>query len=168
MKKENVCEEAVYDRLFTSIAPGLRNFLLFKYQNVQFADDTVQEAFLILWKNCKDVSIELAKAYVFKVAQNQMLRLYNKEKVHRKYMNFQSNDQTEASPEFEYEYKELSEKLKSAIEELPDGQREVFLLNRYEDRTYSQIAEMLGVSIKAVEKRMHKALVKLRKVCQKI
>jgi len=168
VKDENVCDEAVYDRLFTSIAPGLRNFLLFKFQHVQFADDAVQESFFTLWKNCQDVTQELAKAYVFRVAQNQMLKLFEKEKVHKKYMDFQSNDQAAASPEFEYEYNELSHKLKTAIEQLPDGQREVFLLNRYEDKTYGEIAEMLGVSVKAVEKRMHKALVKLRMICNKI
>ncbi|MEO1255390.1 MAG: sigma-70 family RNA polymerase sigma factor, partial [Bacteroidota bacterium] len=59
-------------------------------------------------------------------------------------------------------------KLTEAINELPDGQREVFLLNRVEGKTYAEIAEMIGVSVKAIEKRMHHALVHLRKTCYKI
>jgi len=52
--------------------------------------------------------------------------------------------------------------LEEAINSLPEGQREVFLLNRIEKHTYKQIAEMLDVSVKAIEKRMHKALLKLK------
>ena len=55
-----------------------------------------------------------------------------------------------------------------AIASLPEGQREVFLLNRMDQMTYKEIAEFLGVSQKAVEKRMHKALVKLRKTIKNI
>ena len=66
------------------------------------------------------------------------------------------------------EYDELSKQLKSAIGQLPDGQRETFLLNRIDKMTYAEIAELQGVSVKAVEKRMHKALVKLREICQRI
>ncbi|GAB5524599.1 MAG: hypothetical protein Roseis2KO_24710 [Roseivirga sp.] len=66
------------------------------------------------------------------------------------------------------EYNEFESTITQAIDQLPEGQREVFLLNRIEKKTYVEIAEMLEVSVKAVEKRMHKALVKLRKVCKEI
>ncbi|MEL7378209.1 MAG: sigma factor-like helix-turn-helix DNA-binding protein, partial [Bacteroidota bacterium] len=49
------------------------------------------------------------------------------------------------------------------IEDLPEGQRTVFLMNRSDGKTYKEIAELLGLSVKAVEKRMHGALVHLRK-----
>jgi RNA polymerase sigma-70 factor (ECF subfamily) len=45
---------------------------------------------------------------------------------------------------------------------LPEKQRLVFLLSRIEKMTYKEIAELLDISVKAVEKRMHKALVSLR------
>jgi len=46
---------------------------------------------------------------------------------------------------------------------LPSKQREVFLLNRIDKKKYAEIAEMLGISVKAVEKRMQKALIIIRK-----
>ena len=53
-------------------------------------------------------------------------------------------------------------KLQNAISGLTDRQREVFLLNRIEKKTYKEIAEISGVSVKAIEKLMSKALIKLR------
>ena len=167
--QENVCEETVYEKLFIALAPTLRNFLLYKFRDLEATDDIVQEAFYILWQNCQKVSPDLAKAYVYKVAQNQFLKLLEKSKVRRKHLALQT-DRSDASdgPQYQMEYKELDEKLAKAIEMLPDGQREVFLLNRIDKKTYVEIADMLEVSVKAVEKRMHKALVKLRKVLKEI
>ena len=54
-------------------------------------------------------------------------------------------------------------KLKSAIADLPEKQREVFLLSRIDKKKYSEISEIVGISVKAVEKRMSQALVVLRK-----
>jgi DNA-directed RNA polymerase specialized sigma subunit len=42
-------------------------------------------------------------------------------------------------------------------------EREVFLLNRIEKKKYKEISEMLNISVKAVEKRMHQALLVMRK-----
>jgi len=53
-------------------------------------------------------------------------------------------------------------KLEKTIADLPKIQREVFLLNRIEKKKYKDIAEQLGISVKAVEKRMHGALLVLR------
>ena len=54
------------------------------------------------------------------------------------------------------------DKLQNAISDLKEGQREVFLLSRIDKKTYKEIAEMLSISVKAVEKRMTLALKQLR------
>jgi RNA polymerase sigma factor (sigma-70 family) len=66
------------------------------------------------------------------------------------------------------EEQEFKQQLEKAISDLPEGQREVFLLNRIDKKTYREIAEMLGVSVKAIEKRMHKALKALRVLTKRI
>jgi len=52
--------------------------------------------------------------------------------------------------------------LDRALNNLPDNQRITFLLNRIDGKKYAEIAEMEGVSVKAIEKRMHLALKTLR------
>ena len=82
-----------------------------------------------------------------------------------KYQNFilnQKSDRTDESPEFLMLEKEYMEKLKNAISDLSERQREVFLLSRIDKKTYKEIAEMSNVSVKAIEKLMHKALMALR------
>ena len=66
------------------------------------------------------------------------------------------------TPQFHMEEQEFGEKLNRILAKLPDGSREVFLMNRIEKIKYDEIAERLGISVKAVEKRMSKALSILR------
>lgn len=123
-----------------------------------------QEAFLILWKNCGKVLPAMAKAYVFKVAQNQMLKSIDKEKTKEKHIQFIHKSSHAETPQFQMEFNEFDMKVQNAIQSLSEGQREVFLMNRIEKMTYTEIAEVLEVTVKAVEKRMHKALLKLREL----
>ncbi|GHE73310.1 RNA polymerase sigma factor [Roseivirga thermotolerans] len=156
------CDEFIYNALFRSIAPLLRNFLYARYKDVEKANDMVQEAFLALWKNCSNVLPAMAKAYVFRVAQNQMLKSIDKEKTKDKHIHFIQKSTNYETPHYQLEFSEFDRKVQAAITSLPEGQREVFLMNRIEKLTYTEIAELLEVSVKAVEKRMHKALQKLR------
>ena len=66
------------------------------------------------------------------------------------------------------EEKEYMEKLKAGIENLTEEQRTAFLLNRIEGKRHQEIAEMLGISRKAVEKRIYTALSKLKEQVGKI
>ena len=168
MGEQNTCAESIYEGLFRNIAPGLRNFLIYKFKDVERAEDMVQEAFLTLWKNCRKVLPDMAKAYLYKVAQNQMLKLIDKDKVKQKHIPFIQKTSNAEDPQYQMEFSEFDKKIQKAINSLSEGQREVFLLNRIEKKTYNEIAEMLGISVKAVEKRMHKALVKIREVYKNI
>ena len=66
------------------------------------------------------------------------------------------------------EEKELHAQIEAAISELPEKQRVVFLLSRIDKKTYKEIAEIIGISKQAVEKRIYNALDTLRKVSKSI
>ena len=61
------------------------------------------------------------------------------------------------------EESEYMQRLQSALESLSEDQRVTFLMNRIEGKKHQEIAEILGISRKAVEKRIYTALDKLRK-----
>ena len=164
----NICNEREFEQQFKSVAPLLRNFLIFKFKDQLRAEDVIQEAFAVLWEKCKEVLPNQAKAFVFRVAQNQFLGGIKKDMVAQKHIPFVVKTSDHEDPAYHMEYNEFESSIQSCIDQLPDGQREVFLLNRIEKKTYAEIAELLEISVKAVEKRMHKALLKLREVAKNI
>ena len=162
-KVEGICNELIFSTFFKSNAKLLRNYLFYKFGNEEQANDIAQEAFIKLWEKCSDVPHEKAKSFLYTVANNATLNQIKHQKVVLNYSKISSiNDSTNLSPEFLYEEEEFKNKLEKAIRNLTEGQRIAFLLNRIEGKKYAEIAEMLNISIKAVEKRIHGALVSLR------
>ena len=160
--QKSLCDPPEFEQAFRAHAQTLRNFLFYKGASSAEAEDLMQEAFIRLWKNCAKVPAEKARAFLFKVGGNLFLNEKAHEKVILKFEREQVSSKSAPSPEFEMEEKEFMDQLEEAISNLSEGQREVFLLNRIEKMTYAEIAALLGVSQKAIEKRMHKALLKLR------
>ncbi|MEO0570608.1 MAG: RNA polymerase sigma factor [Bacteroidota bacterium] len=166
--EKSVCDKRIFNELFDLNATSLRNYLYYQCGDSQQAEDLVQEAFIKLWNNCKKVVFQKARGFLFAVAKNAFYNQVEHQKVVLKYAKRPQKTSDNESPEFKLEEKEFMERLQKAIADLPEGQREVFLLNRMDQMTYREIAEFLGVSQKAVEKRMHKALIKLRKTVKNI
>ncbi len=164
----NVCEEHTFKQIFQSLSLSLRNFLYYKIGNKDQAEDLMQEAFLRLWKSCAKVTPEKAKGFLFTVANNLMLDQVKHQKVVLAYQKQKKKIGTSESPEFLYEEEEFRQRLLTAIADLPEKSRIVFLMNRVDKLTYQEIADRLGISKKGVEKRMHKALVRLRALTDKI
>ncbi|KAA1246468.1 RNA polymerase sigma factor [Aquimarina sp. RZ0] len=164
--KNSTCNERAFDHFFKSHAKLLRSYLYYKFGDLDQAEDIVQDTFIKLWNNCSKVPLDKAKSYVYTIATNLGISNARHQQVKFKYQNYitqRKNDITNESPEFVILEKEYMEKLKSAIADLPERQREVFLLSRIDKKTYKEIAELSSVSVKAIEKLMHKALVTLRK-----
>lgn len=159
---KSVCDSVVYEKLYTTHSKTLYNFIYYKCGNQAQAEDLVQEAFIKMWNNCAKIIFEKAKSFLYTVANNLFLNEVAHKKVVLKYNQKPINDSNIESPDFLMEEKEFMDKLQNAISDLTDGQREVFLLNRIDKKTYREISEMLEISVKAVEKRMHGALVKMR------
>lgn len=168
-KKQDVCDEPIFYGVFTQWAEPLRNFLYYQISNLAEAEDLVQDAFSKLWENCQKVTPEKAKSYLFTVGKNLMLNRIARNKTALKFINTNAITQTvNETPQDILEQNEFQERLESAINELPEGQKMVFLMNRLDGQTYKEIAKILDISIKAVEKRMHKALSSLRKIHDKV
>ena len=164
-QQHTVCQEPVYQKLFFAHARHVRNFLYYKGAGSAEAEDLMQEAFLRLWRECDKVPADKAKSFLFRVANNLYLDAKKHEKVVIRFQQKSPNlDLESEDPHFLLEAQELQARLESAIAQLPEKQREVFLMNRIDKMTYTEIAERLELSVKAVEKRMSQALVEMRKV----
>lgn len=158
----HVCDEQTFSEIFRELSHSLRDYLYFLSGDLKLSEDFLQDIFFKLWEKCKDVPPEKARSFLFVVAKNEFLSHVEKKKVRLRYKERIQFRAEQEDPQYKLESAEFKQRLEDAIAALPEGQREVFLLNRIQKMTYAQIAESLGVSQKAVEKRMSKALKKMR------
>lgn len=160
----NICNPKIFKQVFETYAKDLRRFLFFKFNDLETAEDVMQDAFIKLWTNCADVSLEKVKSYLFTIGNNLFLNIKKHEKVVLK-NNFRHTKSTNIeSPEYLLIEQEYLISLEKAIDNLTAKQREVFLLSRIEKLKYKEIAQKLNISVKAVEKRMHFALIAMKEI----
>jgi len=161
--KDTICDETLFASAFKKYSKSLHDFLFYKFGNNLNPKDKVQEAFIKLWQNCENVTPSKAKSYLFTVANNLMLNEVKHQKVVLDYTKTPVKKHTNESPEFLMEEQQYMEKLQTAIANLSEAQRTAFLMNRIEGKKHKEIAILLNISTKAVEKRIYGALGKLRK-----
>ena len=165
MKKplqDHICEERLFASLFQKYAKDLHDFLYYKFGSQLNPKDKVQDAFIKLWENCATIPPDKVKSFLFTTANNLMLNEYAHQKVVLRHQKSEPKSFTNETPEFLLQEKEYSEKLENAIANLTEAQRVAFLMNRVEGKRFKEIAKLLDISTKAVEKRIYGALKKLR------
>lgn len=156
-KKDLRC---AYDEYFEA----LRNFLYYKSGDIALAEDLVQEVFIKIWEKRSEIRKDSLKSLLFTIGNNLLLNHFNHAKIVRTHENEAKIGERKEhkTPQFQLEEKEFEDRLNSILEEMPPASREVFLMNRIDKVKYDEIALRLGISVKAVEKRMSKALAILR------
>lgn len=160
--QDNICESQLFERLYKKHAKNLHDFLYYKFGDHLNPQDKVQEAFIKLWQNCNKIEPSKAKSYLFTTANNLMLNAVAHQKVVLKYSKQPQKHSTNETPEFVLQEKEYHQKIQQSISNLTEAQRVAFLMNRVEGKRFKEIAELLDISVKAVEKRIYGALKKLR------
>lgn len=129
------------------------------------AEDCAQEVFVRLART-DEQTVQNAEAYLFTIASSVLVSRARKAKTrfdahHHPIEDF-SLVSGEAAPDRVLEGREALGRLVAALSELPADTREMFLLNREEGLTYTQIAVRYALSVKAVERHIGKALNHLR------
>ncbi len=159
---DNICEEHMFSSLFNKHSKNLHDFLYYKFGELLNPKDKVQEAFIKLWENCSKITPDKAKSFVFTTANNLMLNEVAHQKVVLKHQQTKPKSYTNENPEFLMQENEYLKKLQTALSKLTEAQRVAFLMNRVEGKRFKEIAAILDISTKAVEKRIYGALTKLR------
>jgi len=161
-KLKDICNPVVFDEIYKNFVKDLKQFLYFKFKDRTKTDDVLQDTFVKLWTNCDKVDYQKVKSYLFTVANHLFLDIKRHEKTIQNHENTSVNYNQTESPEFLLIEKEYYEAFQKILNRLPERQREIFILNRIEKKKYKEIAGLLGISVKTVEKHMHNALVFMR------
>ena len=154
-----------FKNIFDGHFDSVRNYVYYRSGDPELATDIAQETFMKVWEKQLHTGSNHITALLFKIAGDLFVSCYRKQKVA---LNFKLNVKPEVtggiSPEDQMRFQELNDRYNKALNELPEKQRIVFLMSRLDGLKYHEIAEKLGLSVKAVEKRMKNALAFLKKV----
>ena len=131
------------------------------------APDLVQEAFTRMFRSGAYGRVEHPQAYLMRTAHNLLIE--RARTWHRKQCMLCPLDEARDAAvlpdqERQAEAMELRRAFRKALLGMPPRTRRIFLMHRLRGLTYAQIAEQLGLSIKAVEKHIGRALKRCRKV----
>lgn len=137
------------------------------------AEEIVQETFIKIWESKSKIEISTSlHSYLYKSIHNQCVNAGKHLLVIKALVEKYSEDaiyEAEllliADSEFamdNYLYEGLELDVKDAIQSLPEQCRKIFMMNRYEDLSYTKIAQKLDLSINTIKTQMGRALDKIR------
>lgn len=148
----------IYNRYWTLVYATANKIL----RNETVAEDIVQEVFLSIWKRSGKLQIQSLKPYLLQATRFQVFKAIRAGKADGDFYTRLTHISNEIRSDNPLLYKEVQRMVKQEIASLPEDQRTIFLMSRQQDLTYSKIAEMLGISVKTVEKKISQSLRTLR------
>jgi RNA polymerase sigma-70 factor, ECF subfamily len=154
--------------MFNRVRDELVSTLLYLLGNADDAQDAAQEAFLKCWRARHTIAeIQNLRAWIFRVGLNAA-KDFQRSAWNRKSRPLPEDDVmmrgSEEGPGQSLEDQESLDRLRLAITELRQDEKEVFLLRQNGELTYEQIAEIRSAPVGTVKTQMRTALIKLRKV----
>jgi RNA polymerase sigma-70 factor, ECF subfamily len=147
---------AAFEALFRTHYPALCGFVVKLVNDPRLAEELVQDLFADLWakRGAHTVTVSV-RAYLFSAARNRALNARKRLLVERRWAERASQSlelhRPPGSPAEEMEAAELRQRIRSALATLPERCRMVMHLKWLADLRSREVAEVLGISLKAVE-----------------
>ena len=127
--------------------------------DAEAAEDVVQDVFFKLWQDRESREISTSvKAYLYRAVSNKALNYLEKHKKLTPLETAELPEPTFLPSENSLQTQELEAKIAEALEALPPACKAVFVLSRYEEMSYREIADALQIAPKTVENQLGKAL----------
>jgi len=149
--------------IFDNHFDAVRNYIYYRSGDLEIATDIAQETFMKIWEKQIVSETGNTKGLLFKIAGDLFISNYRRQKVLQNFKLSLVPKVENQSPEDSLQFKELASKYEAALIKLSEKQRTVFLMSRIDNMKYHEIANTVGISVKAVEKRMKYALLQLKK-----
>jgi RNA polymerase sigma-70 factor (ECF subfamily) len=154
-------DDRSFEDLYRRHHPAVLNYVYrISGGNATLAEDVAQQVFLNFWNHRGEYDLSKSLTpLLLTMARNAWVNAVKRED-YRKTAPLQE-DLAPASPAGRaggLEEKELEEVLERALASLDPAIREVFVLSRYHEMKYNEIAQLMGISVKTVEARLSRAL----------
>ena len=157
-----------FERIFKELYKPLCLFALRFTENIDDAEDIVQQVFADVWeKNRAQVAIVHLKSYLYQAVRNRSLTLLA-QAVESEPASEALAEIEDLSEEEQIYQSERDARLWDAIDRLPPERKKIFLLAKRDGLKYQEIADELHISVKTVENQISKALKTLRETAIRI
>lgn len=156
-------DKEAFDRIFMKYYPIMCSYAR-QFVPADQGEEIVQGIMVNLWDRRRSTELTSSlHSYLFTSVRNKCLSAFvsvrrREELLGKIYERVRDEIET---PDF-YDINTLSHKIREAVGKLPEDYRRAFVMNRYEEKTYRQIADELGVSPKTVDYRICQSLKILR------
>ena len=156
-------DQKAFDTLFRRYYPMLCAYG-HRFVELEDAEEIVEDSLLWIWENRETLVIESSlNSYLFKMVYRRALnKLAHIDATQRADTRFYEEMQEMLQDTDYYQIEELAKRIEDAVAALPERYREAFVMHRFRDMSYKEIAETLGVSPKTIDYRIQQALKQLR------
>lgn len=156
-------DQKAFDTLFRRYYPMLCAYG-HRFVELEDAEEIVEDSLLWIWENRETLVIESSlNSYLFKMVYRRALnKLAHIDATQRADTRFYEEMQEILQDTDYYQVEELTRRIEEAVAALPESYREAFVMHRFRDMSYKEIAETLGVSPKTIDYRIQQALKQLR------
>lgn len=160
-------DEKAFKELFEHFLPGLLSFSISILRNKQLAEEVVEDVFVKLWSNRKDLTnINSISHYLYKAVRYASINALEKEKRDRSISIDNFGDAftfsySVSNNELSFINKENCLKISNAIDQLPPKCKLIFRLIKEEGMKYRDVSKVLNLSEKTIEAQMNIAVKKL-------
>ena len=156
-------DQKAFDTLFRRYYPMLCAYG-HRFVELEDAEEIVEDSLLWIWENRETLVIESSlNSYLFKMVYRRALnKLAHIDATQRADTRFYEDMQEMLQDTDYYQIEELAKRIEDAVAALPESYREAFVMHRFRDMSYKEIAETLGVSPKTIDYHIQQALKQLR------
>lgn len=156
---------ALYDHYIDSIF----KFIYFKVKN-EHAEDLTELVFIKAWENRSKYKSKLGtfSSWLYTIARNTVIDHYRVFKEFSELHDYLPDESESSNPKLIAQEKINAEKLREAINKLPEAYRDILLLRFIEDMEYEEIANMLGKSEGSIRITQFRAIKELRIILEKM
>jgi RNA polymerase sigma-70 factor (ECF subfamily) len=155
----------IFDRYYIDLCLYADSILKDRYAS----EEVVEELFITIWLKAKDLTIVTSlKNYLYRSIHNNSIKYLKKRYTEGKNIEkFMIHEHELNSDSSDYQFdnlitREIEDRANSILSDLPDRCKEIYILNRYENLTYPEIAEKLNIDLSTVKTQMCRAFEKFR------
>ena len=158
-------DKDAFAALYGKYAGQCANFALMLLKDKDAARDITHDVFVRIWNQREHIAgVTSFSPYLYRMVKNEVLLYCSRTQINRRYMDYLSSatEEFRAFTDEETDFEDLRISVAMAVDKMPGQRARVFAMSRMEGLSHQKIAELLGISVRTVEKHITNALHDIR------